>query len=126
MSNEDEKKIRELEKEFRDAVVDELKMIKHTQNNIESCVEKLDKKLDLNIQKLEFELKTLALADADRAATMESMEKRYEEHRIETNERIKKLEAPVRALKLITNTILAVGGVAGSIYAIGKLVLQLW
>jgi len=123
----DEKKLRELEKEFRDTVVDELKVIKLSQTNLKSSVDELDKKIDLNIQKIEFEIENIKTLDIFQNGMLEehmrrsvaleelhrSLEKQYDA-------RMKLLEAPRSAISLLEKWILRLGGIVAAGYAVLK------
>lgn len=105
---EDDKKIRELEKEFRSIVVSELREIKNGQSDLESCVEKLDKKLDLNIQKLEYELQNVSKLDESQNRMLDehmkrsdTLEKMLLMFRKEMSARIEALEQPYDFIKYL-------------------------
>lgn len=56
-------KVLDLEKEFRKTVIEELKNIRISQDSLEECVDTLDKRVELHIQKTEYELASLNKMD---------------------------------------------------------------
>ncbi len=129
MSDADDKKLRELEKEFRETVVSELRHIKVNQSSLETCLEKLDKKLDLNIQKVEYELKSINQLDETQNKLLDehmkrsdSLENLYQTVKKEHEVRLRKLEEPRRLLLLVRNISLGIGGILGAVYTVGKII----
>lgn len=126
--NDKDVKLIELEKEFREKVVSELKTIRFGQSDLERCVEKLDKKLDLNIQKIEFELSNIKKLDESQNQMLDEHMKRSDmleqlvvQNKEETCARLEALEEPKKTLVIVRNWIIGLGALSGAIYATMRL-----
>ena len=120
-------------------VSDQMERTADSLQAVEKCVNKLDKKLDLHIQKMEYELKAINQLDkeqnellAKHAARSEALQKDNElrEHALRIDigaqsERIDDLEAPGKWLKTTQAVVLKVGGaitiITGAIYGVVRL-----
>lgn len=85
----------------------------------------LDKKVDLHIQKTEYELKAINHQDEVQNKLLEehiegvnTLKKIHEEHVKENNTRFSKLEAPRKFIKSATRLLLWAGGIGASITGI--------
>lgn len=94
---------------------------------ISDCVEKVDKRLDLHIQKTEYELKNISRTDEiqnqilkEHVAGVQTLKKMHESQKTEVGARLEKLEEPgkwrARAVKLL----ISAGAIAGALFAIVK------
>jgi len=89
---------------------------------------KLDKKVDLNIQKMEYELSNIHQTDMvqnklieEHIAGVNTLQGIYEEHKKENNARFETLEAPRKWFKTTKNIILVLGSLAAATLGILKL-----
>jgi hypothetical protein len=89
---------------------------------------KLDKKVDLNIQKVQYELEKIHVMDAEQNKLLDAhiegvktLKKMHDDHLEESDTRFEKLEAPRKWLKMTKNIILVVGALAVAMLGIIKL-----
>ena len=94
--------------------------ISEQQTEVTKCVNKLDKKLDLNIQKTEYELSAIRKLDEQQNKLLEEHMRRTElaELRLDT------LEQPRKVIYFITKLIIGLGSIAGAVYAISRFLSQ--
>lgn len=92
----------------------------------------LDKKLDLHIQKTEYELKRINELDDVQNRLLDqhiegvnTLKKMYEAHEADDLERFQKLEAPRRWAQFTVKVFITVGSIAAAVAGIAKL-LQLF
>lgn len=107
--------------------LDILQRVSDQMQDTQECVMKLDKKLDLSIQKMSYELGKINTLDEQQNKLIdehidgvETLKDLYELHKKESNERLQKLEEPRIVRKTLIKWIVTTGSVAGAIYAIGK------
>ena len=124
------KKVGILEAEFRERVVDDLTKISDNQTVMTTCFDKLDKKLDLHIQKMDYELGGIQKMDeeqntliAEHIAGVETLKQMSATHDAKDEARFLQLEAPFRwvktTLKLIAIVTPIVGATYGALVALG-------
>lgn len=119
----DESKKHELHTQLLTRIVDQ---VQETQE----CVNKLDKKLDLNIQKVEFEIREINKLDEQQNASLaehiegvKTLKQMHSEMQTHFDERLGKLEKPSGVSRWVKDTrkgILWLGAIGGSIYGIIK------
>ena len=107
-------------KRLLDRIADQLEETQKT-------VVALDKKLDLHIQKTEYELKEINKLDqiqneqlALHIQGVDTLKKLYESHEKADVERFASLEAPSKWLKFTAKLVMGLGAIAGSVMAIAK------
>lgn len=91
------------------------------------CVSKLDKKLDLSIQHLEFEIKKINELDNEQNSLLsehmkrsDTLEKLYIQLKKETDNRLEQVEQPKKWLNFTTRVIITLGALAAAILSILK------
>ncbi len=120
-------------------VSDQMKRTADSLQAVEKCVNKLDKKLDLHIQKMEYELTSINEQDkeqnkllAEHSARSDALQKdnelreqdllaKFISYKENADERLNKLEGPRKWLKTSRNILVYVGGGTSAIYGILKL-----
>lgn len=139
-------KDKDLEDQFKTLVVEELRSISQVQKENYECFVSLDKKLDLHIQKTEYELKKINELDRQQNASLDqhiegvnTIKEMHVAHRTETKQqidlmaerldvqkqetaaRLESLEKPYDLVRYAGKVLTWVGAISGSIYAILKL-----
>ena len=89
---------------------------------------KLDKKVDLNIQKVEYELSNIHETDQvqnklieEHISGVQTLQGIYVEHKKENDVRFEALEAPRKWLKTTKKILLVLGSIAAAVFGILKL-----
>ena len=97
------------------------------------CIAKLDKKMDLNIQKLQMEVQAINILDEQQnkqleihIAASDYLKKLYEEQKVTSERRFEKLEEPGKVLKFFKRSLIGLGAMAGAIYGIVKAYEHFW
>jgi superfamily II helicase len=137
---------KDLDEEFKTLLIDELRTLSSIQKETSECFVQLDKKLDLHIQKTQHELEKINTLDlhqndlldqhirgvntikdmhvSHREETkqqIEIMSQKLDLQRQETVARLETLEKPYDLVKYAGKVLTWVGAIAGSLYAILKL-----
>ena len=131
-----DEKDQKLEREYRQLVVDELRKIAEHQDAHTRCISKLDKKIDLHIQKTEYELKAINALDEQQNKLIDQhiegvkgVVTLIETHNKAYEKRFQVLEEPAKAKKWLKSQWLTLGSVcaaAGSVVALITKVMGLW
>lgn len=89
----------------------------------------IDKKVDLSVQKLEFELQQVKRTDdeqnrilAEHIKGVNTLRELYENHKAETHKRLEKLEEKEKFWKYIKSGILFIGSVVAMFWAILQII----
>lgn len=92
----------------------------------------LDKKVDLHIQKTEYELKNIHEQDAVQNKLLDqhiegvnTLKKMFERHDKEDRERFAKLEEPRKFIKTVTRIVLWTGGIGTAVMGVLELLAKL-
>lgn len=106
------------------AIID--RQIEHAERTNEQMAH-LDKKLDLHIQKTEYELQKINSLDEEQNEQLalhiegvKTLKALYENHREESHRRLDALEEPRKVLATIKRWLIGVGALAGAVVAILK------
>lgn len=117
MDREDEK--------FR-IVLEELRKISRKQDTIDDRTAELDKKLDLHVQKTDFQFKRLSELDEQQNRLIDqhiegvqTLKKIVEQNKESAEARIKELEKPTAFLQTAWGLLLKLGLFAGTVAALG-------
>lgn len=124
----DHKSEKELESEFRKLMLEGIHGVTRSQADIRDSLTKVESKLDLHIQKTEYELEKINELDDHQnrlldehiqgVRTLKEMHMLQQEY---VDKRFDEVEAPKKALKLISKWIIGAGAVAGATFAILRL-----
>ena len=121
--SDDNKKLLELEKEFRETVVSELARISKTQEDVQEELSDISKNLDLHTQKMGYELVLLRQMDDkqnilidEHIAGVNTLKDLYELHEA----RLAKLEVPSQALNQIKTWATWLVAVAGGLAVLSR------
>lgn len=127
---------KDLEKQYKELVIDELRKIADRQEATSKCISKLDKKLDLHIQKTEYELKAINSLDEQQNKLIDQhiegvkgVIKLVETHNKAYEKRFQALETPAKAKKWLMSQWLTIGSIcaaAGSVIALITKIIGLW
>ena len=124
----DDKKVHELEKEFRETVVSELRQIKSGQEVTKKELDTLNNKVSLHVQKTEYELQRINDQDsvqnkllAEHIAGVNTLKEMYSIHDKKDEERFDRLEENNKFFRKAIDFILRLGGVVGALYTIFKI-----
>ena len=95
----------------------------------QSCINKLDKKVDLSIQTLQYEIKAINELDRIQNAELErhiagvkGVTDLVQSHRDEWSTRIETLEAPIKAKKMMVTWVIGSGKLAVAVLAVWKII----
>ena len=110
-----------------DIYLEMLNKIAEKAEETQNCVNQLDKKVDLHIQKTQYELEKINKLDEEQNRILDkhiegvnTLKKMYSTHEEENNTRFEALEAPRKWLSTTMKIILTVGGVVGAILGVVK------
>ena len=125
-----------LEKQYKQLVVDELRKIADLQDKTTNSLVKLDKKMDLHIQKTEYELKAINSLDEQQNKLIDQhiegvrgVKDLVEVHNKAYEQRFHALETPELAKKWLRNQWTTIGSLCaavGSIVALITKIIGLW
>lgn len=104
-----------------------LKSIESKSDEMSKMLINLDKKVDLHIQRTEFELNKINELDAVQNELLDqhiegvnTLRKMYEDHERLDQTRFAKLDEPARLIKLLIKVIITTGAVVTALIAIGS------
>ena len=115
-------------KDFEILVIEELKALSENQKNTRDCINRLDTRLSLHSQKMEYEIKKINKLDEDQNKSLDkhiegvnTLKAMHSDLKDEIDARLDRLEQPRKLLKLLQKVIIYASGIASLAYGVLKL-----